>query len=145
MTNKFQKWTEEDSKFALKQRLMGKKFSTIANKLGRTEAAVKVRVNAMKRGVNAKLVEVGPAVTKSYADKLVSKNRVNPKRVEMRLLHQREMRLLHQRLMQEKVAADIKDIVAPAESVLVNGGLMLTLSVSLAGGILGAALYNYFL
>ena len=137
MTNKFQKWTEEDSKFALKQRLMGKKFSTIANKLGRTEEAVKVRVNAMKRGVNAKLVEVGPAVTKSYADKLVSKNRVNPQRVEMRLLHQR--------LMQEKVAADIKDIVAPAESVLVNGGLMLTLSVSLAGGILGAALYNYFL
>ena len=137
MTNKFQKWTEEDSKFALKQRIMGKKFSTIANKLGRTEAAVKVRVNAMKRGVNANLVEVGPAVTKSYADKLVSKNRVNPQRVEMRLLHQR--------LMQEKVAADIKDIVAPAESVLVNGGLMLTLSVSLAGGILGAALYHYFL
>ena len=30
MKNKFQKWTEEDSKFALKQRLMGKKFSTIA-------------------------------------------------------------------------------------------------------------------
>jgi hypothetical protein len=123
MTNKFQKWTEEDSKFALKQRLMGKKFSTIANKLGRTEAAVKVRVNAMKRGVNAKLVEVGPAVTKSYADKLVSKNRVKPKK---------------------KVAAK-KAVVAPAESVLVNGGLMLTLSVSLAGGILGAALYNYFL
>ena len=123
MTNKFQKWTEEDSKFALKQRLMGKKFSTIANKLGRTEAAVKVRVNAMKRGVNVKLVEVGPAVTKSYADKLVSKNRVKPKK---------------------KVAAK-KAVVAPAESVLVNGGLMLTLSVSLAGGILGAALYNYFL
>jgi hypothetical protein len=123
MTNKFQKWTEEDSKFALKQRLMGKKFSTIANKLGRTEAAVKVRVNEMKRGVNAKLVEVGPAVTKSYADKLVSKNRVKPKK---------------------KVAAK-KAVVAPAESVLVNGGLMLTLSVSLAGGILGAALYNYFL
>lgn len=123
MTNKFQKWTEEDSKFALKQRLMGKKFSTIANKLGRTEAAVKVRVNEMKRGVNVKLVEVGPAVTKSYADKLVSKNRVKPKK---------------------KVAAK-KAVVAPAESVLVNGGLMLTLSVSLAGGILGAALYNYFL
>ena len=123
MTNKFQKWTEEDSKFALKQRLMGKKFSTIANKLGRTEEAVKVRVNAMKRGVNEKLVEVGPAVTKSYADKLVSKNRVKPKK---------------------KVAAK-KAVVAPAESVLVNGGLMLTLSVSLAGGILGAALYNYFL
>ncbi len=123
MKNKFQKWTEEDSKFALKQRLMGKKFSTIANKLGRTEAAVKVRVNAMKRGVNAKLVEVGPAVTKSYADKLVSKNRVKPKK---------------------KVAAK-KAVVAPAESVLVNGGLMLTLSVSLAGGILGAAFYHYFL
>ena len=122
MTNKFQKWTEEDSKFALKQRIMGKKFSTIANKLGRTEAAVKVRVNAMKRGVNAKLVEVGPAVTKSYADKLVSKNRVKPKKVDAK-----------------------KPVVAPAESVLVNGGLMLTLSVSLAGGILGAALYNYFL
>ena len=137
MTNKFQKWTEEDSKFALKQRIMGKKFSTIANKLGRTEAAVKVRVNVMKRGVNTKLVEVGPAVTKSYADKLVGKTMVNPKRAEIQLLHQR--------LMQEKVAADIKDIVAPAESVLVNGGLMLTLSVSLAGGILGAALYNYFL
>jgi hypothetical protein len=77
----------------------------------------------MKRGVNVKLVEVGPAVTKSYADKLVSKNRVKPKK---------------------KVAAK-KAVVAPAESVLVNGGLMLTLSVSLAGGILGAALYNYFL
>ena len=91
MKNKFQKWTEEDSKFALKQRLMGKKFSTIANK--------------------------------SYADKLVNKNRAKPKK---------------------KVVAK-KAVVAPAESVLVNGGLMLTLSVSLAGGILGAALYHYFL
>ena len=123
MKNKFQSWTKEDADFAFEQRQDGKKFSTIANKLGRTEAAVKVRVNAMKREVNAKLVEVGPAVTKSYADKLVSKNRVKPKK---------------------KVAAK-KAVVAPAESVLVNGGLMLTLSVSLAGGILGAALYHYFL
>lgn len=123
MTNKFQKWTEEDSKFALKQRLMGKKFSTIANKLGRTEAAVRIRISSMKIEARAKTVAVGPAVTKSYADKLVSKNRVKPKK---------------------KVAAK-KPVVAPAESVLVNGGLMLTLSVSLAGGILGAALYNYFL
>ena len=123
MKNKHQNWTKEDADFAFEQRQKGKKFSTIANKLGRTEAAVKVRVNAMKRGVNAKLVEVGPAVTKSYADKLVSKNRVKPKK---------------------KVAAK-KAVVAPAESVLVNGGLMLTLSVSLAGGILGAAFYHYFL
>ena len=123
MKNKFQSWTKEDADFAFEQRQDGKKFSTIANKLGRTEAAVKVRVNAMKREVNAKLVEVGPAVTKSYADKLISKNRVKPKK---------------------KVAAK-KAVVAPAESVLVNGGLMLTLSVSLAGGILGAALYHYFL
>jgi predicted DNA binding CopG/RHH family protein len=123
MTNKFQKWTEEDSKFALKQRLMGKKFSTIANKLGRTEAAVRIRISSMKIEARAKTVAVGPAVTKSYADKLVKKNRVKPKK---------------------KVAAK-KAVVAPAESVLVNGGLMLTLSVSLAGGILGAALYNYFL
>ena len=123
MKNKFQKWTEEDSKFALKQRLMGKKFSTIANKLGRTEAAVRIRISSMKIEARAKTVAVGPAVTKSYADKLVSKNRVKPKK---------------------KVAAK-KAVVAPAESVLVNGGLMLTLSVSLAGGILGAALYNYFL
>ena len=123
MKNKFQKWTEEDSKFALKQRLMGKKFSTIANKLGRTEAAVRIRISSMKIEARAKTVAVGPAVTKSYADKLVSKNRTKPKK---------------------KVAAK-KAVVAPAESVLVNGGLMLTLSVSLAGGILGAALYNYFL
>jgi predicted DNA binding CopG/RHH family protein len=123
MTNKFQKWTEEDSKFALKQRLMGKKFSTIANKLGRTEAAVRIRISSMKIEARAKTAAVGPAVTKSYADKLVSKNRVKPKK---------------------KVAAK-KAVVAPAESVLVNGGLMLTWSVSLAGGILGAALYNYFL
>ena len=123
MKNKFQKWTEEDSKFALKQRLMGKKFSTIANKLGRTEAAVKIRIIAMKIEARAKTVAVGPAVTKSYADKLASKNRVKPKK---------------------RVAAK-KAVVAPAESVLVNGGLMLTLSVSLAGGILGAALYHYFL
>ena len=123
MKNKFQSWTKEDADFAFEQRQDGKKFSTIANKIGRTEAAVKVRVNAMKREVNAKLVEVGPAVTKSYADKLISKNRVKPKK---------------------KVAAK-KAVVAPAESVLVNGGLMLTLSVSLAGGILGAALYHYFL
>jgi|TARA_R110001592_G_scaffold212751_1_gene465248 hypothetical protein len=123
MKNKFQKWTEEDSKFALKQRLMGKKFSTIANKLGRTEAAVRIRISSMKIEARAKTVAVGPAVTKSYADKLVSKNRTKPKK---------------------KVAAK-KAVVAPAESVLVNGGLMLTLSVSLAGGILGAALYHYFL
>ena len=123
MKNKFQKWTEEDSKFALKQRLMGKKFSTIANKLGRTEAAVRIRISSMKIEARAKTAAVGPAVTKSYADKLVSKNRTKPKK---------------------KVAAK-KAVVAPAESVLVNGGLMLTLSVSLAGGILGAALYNYFL
>ena len=123
MKNKFQKWTEEDSKFALKQRLMGKKFSTIANKLGRTEAAVRIRISSMKIEARAKTVAVGPAVTKSYADKLVSKNRAKPKK---------------------KVAAK-KAVVAPAESVLVNGGLMLTLSVSLAGGILGAALYHYFL
>ena len=123
MKNKFQSWTKEDADFAFEQRQDGKKFSTIANKIGRTEAAVKVRVNAMKREVNAKLVEVGPAVTKSYADKLVSKNRTKPKK---------------------KVAAK-KAVVAPAESVLVNGGLMLTLSVSLAGGILGAAFYHYFL
>ena len=123
MKNKFQKWTEEDSKFALKQRLMGKKFSTIANKLGRTEAAVRIRISSMKIEARAKTAAVGPAVTKSYADKLVSKNRTKPKK---------------------KVAAK-KAVVAPAESVLVNGGLMLTLSVSLAGGILGAALYHYFL
>ena len=123
MKNKFQKWTEEDSKFALKQRLMGKKFSTIANKLGRTEAAVRIRISSMKIEARAKTVAVGPAVTKSYADKLVSKNRTKPKK---------------------KVAAK-KAVVAPAESVLVNGGLMLTLSVSLAGGVLGAAFYNYFL
>jgi predicted DNA binding CopG/RHH family protein len=123
MKNKFQKWTEEDSKFALKQRLMGKKFSTIANKLGRTEAAVRIRISSMKIEARAKTVAVGPAVTKSYADKLVSKNRTKPKK---------------------RVAAK-KAVVAPAESVLVNGGLMLTLSVSLAGGILGAALYHYFL
>ena len=123
MKNKFQKWTEEDSKFALKQRIMGKKFSTIANKLGRTEAAVRIRISSMKIEARAKTVAVGPAVTKSYADKLVSKNRTKPKK---------------------KVAAK-KAVVAPAESVLVNGGLMLTLSVSLAGGILGAALYHYFL
>ena len=123
MKNKFQKWTEEDSKFALKQRLMGKKFSTIANKLGRTEAAVRIRISSMKIEARAETAALGPAVTKSYADKLVSKNRVKPKK---------------------RVAAK-KAVVAPAESVLVNGGLMLTLSVSLAGGILGAALYNYFL
>ena len=123
MKNKFQKWTEEDSKFALKQRLMGKKFSTIANKLGRTEAAVRIRISSMKIEARAKTAALGPAVTKSYADKLVIKNRTKPKK---------------------KVAAK-KAVVAPAESVLVNGGLMLTLSVSLAGGILGAALYNYFL
>ena len=123
MKNKFQKWTEEDSKFALKQRLMGKKFSTIANKLGRTEAAVRIRISSMKIEARAKTAAVGPAVTKSYADKLVSKNRTKPKK---------------------KVAAK-KAVVAPAESVLVNGGLMLTLSVSFAGGILGAALYHYFL
>ena len=123
MKNKFQKWTEEDSKFALKQRIMGKKFSTIANKLGRTEAAVRIRISSMKIEARAKTAALGPAVTKSYADKLVSKNRTKPKK---------------------KVAAK-KAVVAPAESVLVNGGLMLTLSVSLAGGILGAALYHYFL
>ena len=123
MKNKFQKWTEEDSKFALKQRLMGKKFSTIANKLGRTEAAVRIRISSMKIEARAKTAALGPAVTKSYADKLVSKNRVKPKK---------------------KVAAK-KAVVAPAESVLVNGGLMLTLSVSIAGGVLGAAFYNYFL
>ena len=123
MKNKFQKWTEEDSKFALKQRLMGKKFSTIANKLGRTEAAVKIRISAMKIEARAKTAALGPAVTKSYADKLVSKNRAKPKK---------------------KVVAK-KAVVAPAESVLVNGGLMLTLSVSIAGGVLGAAFYNYFL
>ena len=123
MKNKFQKWTEEDSKFALKQRLMGKKFSTIANKLGRTEAAVRIRISSMKIEARAKTAAVGPAVTKSYADKLVSKNRTKPKK---------------------KVAAK-KAVVAPAESVLVNGGLMLTLSVSFAGGILGAAFYHYFL
>ena len=123
MKNKFQKWTEEDSKFALKQRIMGKKFSTIANKLGRTEAAVRIRISSMNIEARAKTAALGPAVTKSYADKLVNKNRIKPKK---------------------KVAAK-KAVVAPAESVLVNGGLMLTLSVSLAGGILGAALYNYFL
>ena len=123
MKNKFQKWTEKDSKFALKQRIMGKKFSTIANKLGRTEAAVRIRISSMKIEARAKTVAVGPAVTKSYADKLVSKNRTKPKK---------------------KVAAK-KAVVAPAESVLVNGGLMLTLSVSIAGGVLGAAFYNYFL
>jgi predicted DNA binding CopG/RHH family protein len=123
MKNKFQKWTEEDSKFALKQRLMGKKFSTIANKLGRTEAAVRIRISSMKIEARAKTAALGPAVTKSYADKLVSKNRTKPKK---------------------RVAAK-KAVVAPAESVLVNGGLMLTLSVSLAGGILGAAFYHYFL
>ena len=123
MKNKFQKWTEEDSKFALKQRLMGKKFSTIANKLGRTEAAVRIRISSMKIEARAKTVAVGPAVTKSYADKLVSKNRTKPKK---------------------RVAAK-KAVVAPAESVLVNGGLMLTFFVSLFGGSIGAALYHYFL
>ena len=123
MKNKFQKWTEEDSKFALKQRIMGKKFSTIANKLGRTEAAVRIRISSMKIEARTKTAALGPAVTKSYADKLVNKNRIKPKK---------------------KVAVK-KAVVAPAEKVLVNGGLMLTLSVSLAGGILGAALYHYFL
>ena len=123
MKNKFQKWTEEDSKFALKQRLMGKKFSTIANKLGRTEAAVRIRISSMKIEARAKTAALGPAVTKSYADKLVSKNRTKPKK---------------------KVAAK-KAVVAPAESVLVNGGLMLTFFVSLFGGSIGAALYHYFL
>ena len=34
MKNKFQNWTKEDNDFAFEQRQKGKKFSTIANKLG---------------------------------------------------------------------------------------------------------------
>ena len=120
-------WTLVDSNFAWNERNLGRSYKYIARKLGRTEAAV--IQNVSKRMMSQKVkpftleTTVGPAVTKSYADKLAKKNRVKTKK---------------------KVVAK-KAVVAPAESVLVNGGLILTLSVSLAGGILGAALYNYFL
>ena len=120
-------WTMVDSNFAWNQRNLGKSYKYIARKLGRTEVAVIQNVSKRKMSQKVKPFTleptVGPAVTKSYADKLVNKNRAKPKK---------------------KVVAK-KAVVAPAESVLVNGGLMLTLSVSIAGGVLGAAFYNYFL
>jgi hypothetical protein len=120
-------WTLVDSNFAWNERNLGRSYKYIARKLGRTEAAVIQNVSKRKMSQKVKPftleTTVGPAVTKSYADKLVNKNRAKPKK---------------------KVVAK-KAVVAPAESVLVNGGLMLTLSVSIAGGVLGAAFYNYFL
>ena len=120
-------WTLVDSNFAWNKRKLGKSYKYIARKLGRTEVAVIQNVSKRKMSQKVKPYlfqqTVGPAVTKSYADKLVNKNRAKPKK---------------------KVVAK-KAVVAPAESVLVNGGLMLTLSVSIAGGVLGAAFYNYFL
>ena len=123
--NQNQAWTLADSNYAWDEHNLGRSHKYIARRLGRSEKAVEINISKTRirtKTAPFKLDEVGPAVTKSYADKLVSKNRTKPK----------------------KVAAK-KAVVAPAESVLVNGGLMLTLSVSLAGGILGAALYNYFL
>ena len=123
--NRNQAWTLADSNYAWDEHNLGRSHKYIARRLGRSEKAVEINISKTRirtKTAPFKLDEVGPAVTKSYADKLVSKNRTKPK----------------------KVAAK-KAVVAPAESVLVNGGLMLTLSVSLAGGILGAALYNYFL
>tara|TARA_B100000780_G_C20902613_1_gene359277 strand:+ start:129 stop:515 length:387 start_codon:yes stop_codon:yes gene_type:complete len=120
-------WTTVDSNFAWNKRQQGKSFKSIAKKLGRTEAAVVQNVSSrnMRQKVKPFALEptVGPAVTKSYADKLAKKNRVKYKK---------------------KVVVK-KPVAAPAEKMVVNGGLMLTLSVSLAGGVLGAALYNYFL
>ena len=123
--NQNQAWTLADSNYAWDEHKLGRTYKFIARRLGRSEKAVEINISKTRirtKTAPFKLDEVGPAVTKSYADKLVSKNRTKPK----------------------KVAAK-KAVVAPAESVLVNGVLMLTLSVSLAGGILGAALYNYFL
>jgi len=120
-------WTLKDSNFAWNERNLGRSYKYIARKLGRTEAAVVQNVS--KRNMIQKVKPfaleptVGPAVTKSYADKLAKKNRVKYKK---------------------KVVVK-KPVAAPAEKMVVNGGLMLTLSVSLAGGVLGAALYNYFL
>ena len=120
-------WTTVDSNFAWNKRQQGKSFKSIAKKLGRTEAAVVQNVSSrnMRQKVKPFALEptVGPAVTKSYADKLAKKNRVKYKK---------------------KVVAK-KPVAAPAEKMVVNGGLMLTLSVSLAGGVLGAAFYHYFL
>ena len=123
--NRNQAWTLADSNYAWDEHNLGRSHKYIARRLGRSEKAVEINISKTRirtKTAPFKLDEVGPAVTKSYADKLVKKNRVKPKKVDAK-----------------------KAVVAPAESVLVNGGLMLTLSVSLAGGILGAALYNYFL
>ena len=123
--NQNQAWTLADSNYAWDEHKLGRSHKYIARRLGRSEKAVEINISKTRirtKTAPFKLDEVGPAITKSYADKLVNKNRVKPK----------------------KVAAK-KAVVAPAESVLVNGGLMLTLSVSLAGGVLGAAFYNYFL
>ena len=124
--NQNQAWTLADSNYAWDEHKLGRSHKYIARRLGRSEKAVEINISKTRirtKTAPFKLDEVGPAITKSYADKLVSKNRTKPKK---------------------KVAAK-KAVVAPAESVLVNGGLMLTLSVSLAGGILGAAFYHYFL
>jgi hypothetical protein len=123
--NRNQAWTLADSNYAWDEHNLGRSHKYIARRLGRSEKAVEINISKTRirtKTAPFKLDEVGPAVTKSYADKLVKKNRVKPKKVDAK-----------------------KAVVAPAESVLVNGGLMLTLSVSLAGGILGAAFYHYFL
>ncbi len=123
--NRNQAWTLADSNYAWDEHKLGRSHKYIARRLGRSEKAVEINISKTRirtKTAPFKLDEVGPAVTKSYADKLVSKNRTKPKKVDAK-----------------------KAVVAPAESVLVNGGLMLTLSVSLAGGILGAAFYHYFL
>lgn len=123
--NRNQAWTLADSNYAWDEHNLGRSHKYIARRLGRSEKAVEINISKTRirtKTAPFKLDEVGPAVTKSYADKLVKKNRVKPKKVDAK-----------------------KAVVAPAESVLVNGGLMLTLSVSLAGGVLGAALYHYFL
>ena len=124
--NQNQAWTLADSNYAWDEHKLGRSHKYIARRLGRSEKAVEINISKTRirtKTTPFKLDEVGPAVTKSYADKLVSKNRVKPKK-----------------------KVDVKKaVVAPAEKVLVNGGLMLTLSVSLAGGVLGAAFYHYFL
>ena len=124
--NRNQVWTLADSNYAWDEHNLGRSHKYIARRLGRSEKAVEINISKTRirtKTAPFKLDEVGPAVTKSYADKLVSKNRVKPKK---------------------RVAAK-KAVVAPAESVLVNGGLMLTFFVSLFGGSIGAALYHYFL
>ena len=125
-SNANQPWTLSDSNYAWDEHKLGRSYKHIARRLYRSEKSVEINISKTRiraRTKPFKLDEVGPAVTKSYADKLVNKNRIKPKK---------------------KVAVK-KAVLAPAEKVLVNGGLMLTLSVSLAGGVLGAALYNYFL